>query len=205
MKNDYTGGGIKISIPPTVLFSVMGVVPDVSRCLTSDFKRQGDLVYLLGATAAELGGSEAAQELGFSSSSVPRVDPDANLARYRAMYRAAQKGLATACHDLSDGGLAVALAEMCIGGRIGARVDLGPVGAPDSLDPLSVLYAESAGRLLVSVRPENRTAFEDLMGSDALFLGEVGGERLEVSMKEKMLLSKDAESLARAFKSTLDW
>ncbi|MCG2732257.1 AIR synthase-related protein, partial [Pseudodesulfovibrio aespoeensis] len=115
MKNDYKGGGRKISIPPTVLFSVIGVIPDVNKCVTSDFKAPGDLVYLLGLTRPEFGGSEVAAQLGFSHGSVPQVDLLTAKARYETVFAAIQARLISACHDCSDGGLGVTLAEMCIG------------------------------------------------------------------------------------------
>ncbi len=143
MKNDYKGGGQKISIPPTVLFSVIGVIPDVNKCVTSDFKKAGDKIYVLGLTRAEFGGSEVAGQLGFSSSRVPQVDLLSAKARYEALFGAIQDGLVSACHDCSDGGLGVSLAEMCIGGRLGANVDLSAVPVNGDINVTGVLYAES--------------------------------------------------------------
>jgi len=207
MKNDYKGGGRKISIPPTVLFSVIGVVPDVNKCVTSDFKKPGDLIYLLGSTWPEFGGSEVAAQLGFSGGQVPQVDLLAAKARYRSVYQAVQAGLVAACHDCSDGGLGVALAEMCIGGRLGAQVDLSRVPVVGQLDATGVLYAESASRLLVAVAPEHRAAFEALFaGQSFACLGEVTGQpTLAVSAAGKSILGEPVEGLATAFKATLAW
>jgi phosphoribosylformylglycinamidine synthase len=85
MKNDYKGGGKKISIPPTVLYSVIGVLPDVNKCQTSDFKQAGDTIYILGLTRPELGGSELSDQLGFVSSAVPQVDAVDARERYRCV------------------------------------------------------------------------------------------------------------------------
>jgi len=208
MKNDYTGGGVKISIPPTVLFSVIGKVSDVSLSVTSDFKKPGDLIYLLGATGSELGGSELESELGEAGGEVPRVDAARFKARYLALHRAMLERLVNACHDLSDGGLGVALAEMAIGGRLGAAVDLARApGAEDGLDALTVLYSESAGRLLATVAPENRAAFEaHFAGGQFGLLGTVtAAPVLEISSGAAPVLREDVENLACAFKSTLDW
>jgi phosphoribosylformylglycinamidine synthase subunit PurSL len=208
MKNDYTGGGVKISIPPTVLFSMIGKMDDVSRAATSDFKRPGDLIYLLGVTAGELGGSELESELSASGGSAPRVDAAANLARYRALHKAIGSGLVSACHDLSDGGLAVALAEMAVGGRLGARVDIGAAPlAAGGLDSLAILYSESAGRLLACVAPADKAAFEALFDGQAVgLLGEVsGGPVLEIGCRDAEILQENVETLAAAFKSTLAW
>ncbi|MBF0515470.1 MAG: phosphoribosylformylglycinamidine synthase, partial [Desulfovibrionaceae bacterium] len=208
MKNDYTGGGVKISIPPTVLFSVLGRMDDVSLAVTSDFKKPGDLVYLLGATRDELGGSELESELGGSAGEAPLVDAASCKKRYQALHRAIRARLVSACHDLSDGGLAVALAEMAIGGRLGAVIDL--AGAPvvaGGLDTLALLYSESAGRLLACVAPANRAAFETLFaGQEFGLLGTVTAEPfLELRSGAEPVLREDAEALARAFRSTLDW
>ncbi len=207
MKNDYTGGGTKISIPPTVLFSVMGVIDDVNRTVTSDFKRAGERIYLLGLTRREMAGSEAAQVLGISCADVPQVDAPAALARYRALYGAIRAGLVTACHDLSDGGLAVALAEMCLGGRLGARCDLARVPVCGDMTTTELLYSESASRLLVSVRPADADAFEAVFaGQHYACVGEVTADgRLTLETKGTAIVSEEVEALATAFKATLDW
>ena len=209
MKNDYTGGGVKISIPPTVLFSVLGVVDDVNRCVTSDFKHAGDEIYLLGLTRKEMAGAEVMAELGLSGGRVPTVDASSALARYRALYRAVQAGLVSACHDLSDGGLAVAVAEMCIGGRIGAVVDVDAVKAAEPLTLTERLYSESASRLLVTVPRASAAAFEGMfasqLGVSAARIGEVREGGLSFVSGHDPLFAHDVEDLARAFKGTLNW
>jgi len=210
MKNDYFGGGVKISIPPTVLYSVLGVMDDVNRAVTSDFKRPGDKVYLLGDTLRELGGSEIADQLNTVGAHVPQVDALAAMDRYRALHGAINVGLVTACHDLSDGGLAVALAEMAVGGRLGARCDIAAVPAPShggAMTPTELLYSESASRLLVTVKPENAAAFEArFAGSACACIGEVTSDAtLTVTAAGAPLLAEGVEGLARSFKATFDW
>jgi len=125
MKNDFFDGVTKISIPPTVLFSVIGKMDDVRKAVTMDAKRPGDIVYLLGRTAFELGGSEYYAAKGCVGNRVPLVDAEKALQRYRAYSEAVDKGLVASCHDLSDGGLAVALAEtaFCRRVRTGRRFE----------------------------------------------------------------------------------
>ncbi|BCS88506.1 phosphoribosylformylglycinamidine synthase subunit PurS [Pseudodesulfovibrio sediminis] len=207
MKNDYKGGGQKISIPPTVLFSVIGVIPDVNKCMTSDFKKAGDLVYVLGQTRAELGGSEVAQQLGFENPNVPQVDLVSAKTRYETVFAAAQDGLITACHDCSDGGLGVALAEMCIGGRLGADIDLSAVPTCGDMNLTGVLYSESASRFVVSVAPADKDAFEALFAGQIFgLIGEVKAEgQLVAKYADMNVLEQDVEGLTTAFKSTLDW
>lgn len=207
MKNDYTGGGVKISIPPTVLFSVLGVMDDVKYAVTSDFKHVGDRVYILGTTARELAGSELASELGLSCASVPQVDARAALDAYRRLHQAINARLISACHDLSDGGLAVALAEMCIGGRLGAYLDLNRVPVRGDLTATEILYSESASRLLVSVHPDKAADFESLFTPEtASFIGEVtADETLTIATASAPLCTLPVETLVSAFKKTLDW
>lgn len=218
MKNDYTGGGAKISIPPTVLFSILGHIPDVNKAVTSDFKKPGDAVYLLGFTRDELGGSELAAELGLSGGAIPHVDALYAKVRYGVVYEAMRRGMVSACHDLSDGGLAVALAEMCLGGRLGARINLDRVPARGlgaaSDEPSTLLYAESASRLLITVPRDEIMAFQGLFagrggcgpGSDTALIGNVSDTgTLVLASGDSVVLEADTESMAKAFKATLDW
>jgi phosphoribosylformylglycinamidine synthase len=210
MKNDYTGGGVKISIPPTVLFSAVSVIEDVNRTATSDFKQPGDVIYVLGLTRRELGGSELAQELGLACGSVPQVDAMAARRRYLTLYKALAAGLVTACHDCSDGGLGVALAEMALAGRLGAEVDLATVPVPGHdapRGPAELLYSESASRLLVTVPADAAEAFESLFAGQCLApLGRVRRDAdLVVRLHGAELLRQSVQELADAWKGTLDW
>lgn len=207
MKNDYTGGGEKISIPPTVLFSVMGVINNVTCAQTTDFKKAGDQIYLLGGTWREMAGSEAAQQLGIRGGRVPQVDAGTALPRYRAVAALTGQRAISAAHDLSDGGFAVALAEMCIGGRLGARVDLNAIRAMEGMSRTELLYSESASRLLVSVKPEF-ACFMDALSAWQLCtrVGEVTDDgHLTLSSGDSPVLHERVDDLARAFKATLDW
>ncbi len=201
----------KISIPPTLLFSAVGVIDDVARAQTSDFKQPGDLIYLLGVTFDELGGSELADELGLPGGQVPQVDGVAALDRYRRLSQAIRSGLVSACHDVSDGGLAVALAEMAIAGRLGARVDLDKVPTPSGgLDATTLLYSESSSRLLATVKPERQEAFESLFADSldrtAGCVGVVTARGDVVATQAGAILaSVPATRLAAAWKAPLAW
>jgi phosphoribosylformylglycinamidine synthase len=206
MKNDYKGGGVKISIPPTVLYSVMGKMDDVKLAVTSDLKRAGDVLYVLGLTRAELGGSELAGELGLAGGQVPEVELVPARERYLAYGRAVAQKLVSACHDCSDGGLGVALAEMCIGGRLGAQIDLAQVPQCGCTSPLELLYSESASRLVVAVAPENAAAFESLFAGQPL--GRIGVATegpLRIAQGANTVLEAHVEALAEAFKAPLNW
>ncbi len=208
MKNDYFMEGYKISIPPTVLFSLVSVIPDVNRCVSSDFKRAGDRVYLLGLTRRELGGSELAAELGLSGGEPVQVDLLSARQRYHSLYAAIQEGLVSAAHDLSDGGLGVALAEMAIGGDLGAAVSLDAAPCcPADLEPEEILYSESASRFLVTVAPAKQQAFEGFFaGQHWAFIGEVRQEpALGIDWQGRRYLNQDLAGLKRAWQATMDW
>jgi phosphoribosylformylglycinamidine synthase len=182
MKNDYHIGGTKISIPPTVLFSVIGKVDDVRRCVTMDAKRPGDAVYVLGTTRRELGGSEYWAARGFVGNAVPRVIPEESLPLYRSLERAIQEGLVASCHDCSDGGLGVALAETAFSGGLGLRADLSRAPCLGITRDDELLFSESQSRFVVTVRPELTSAFEALMAGRAF--GRVG----EVTAEPRLVL-----------------
>jgi phosphoribosylformylglycinamidine synthase II len=174
MKNDYKVGEVKISIPPTVLFSLIGRIHDVRRAVTMDAKRPGDLIYLLGVTRPELGGSEYYARHGWIGNTVPRVMPEAFYPYYRALERAMGTGLVASCHDCSDGGLGVALAESAFAGGLGFRVELSRVPAQGVERDDHLLFSESQGRFVITVHPPNVREFEQIMaGAPMALVGEV--------------------------------
>ena len=210
MKNDYTGGGEKISIPPTVLFSILGKIDDVNLSVTSDFKQSGDAIYLLGLTHNEFAGSEIVEELNVTGGAVAQVDLLTAKERYTLVHAAMQKKLINACHDLSDGGLAVALAEMCLGGRLGARVNLDRVPVVTAQDVTTLLYSESASRLLVSVPRDAVREFQETfaknLGYDVALIGNVADTTdIIATHNDAIVLRADVEAVATAFKQTFLW
>lgn len=177
MKNDYKIGDIKISIPPTVLFSLIGHIPDVRHAVTMDAKRSGDLLYVLGVTRPELGGSEYYARHGFIGNDVPRVKPEEFLPYYRALEKAMRMGLVASCHDCSDGGLGVAVAETAFAGGLGLLVELdrAPREGVDRDDHM--LFSESQGRFLITVHAHKAREFEKIMeGCPMAMVGRVTAE-----------------------------
>ena len=154
--NEYNG----TPIPGTLLISAIAIVPDMNRVVTAPLKQVGNLLYLVGTTHDELGGSLLHALHDSAAGRAPSL-PDNALANYRALHQAIRAGLVRACHDLSEGGLALALAEMALGGRLGAKVDIPSQG----LAPLTLLYAESNGRLLIEVAPNDAPALEAALAS----------------------------------------
>ncbi len=160
MKNDAVLGDVKISIPPTVLFSIIGKIDDVRKAVTADCKRPDDVVYVVGITRNELAGSEYLASRGFVGNDVPKVRPDHSMVLYQALHRAMEERLVASCHDCSDGGLAVALAETAFSGGFGMTVDLREVPAEGVDRQDYLLFSESQSRFVVTVHPEDREAFE---------------------------------------------
>ncbi|HEX8327946.1 MAG TPA: AIR synthase-related protein [Hymenobacter sp.] len=192
MKNDFKADGVKISVPPTVLYSMTAKMEDVRRAITSDFKQADDVVYLLGETHDELGGSEYYALHGQLGANVPKVDFEKAKALYTLVGQANDQNLIQSCHDLSDGGLAVALAEATFGYNCGASIDLPETGLPLPTQ----LFSESHSRFLATVAPEDVMAFEQLLGSRATRLGIVTKEvRLVVRHGGREVISADTDVL----------
>jgi phosphoribosylformylglycinamidine synthase len=164
LNNEFvTDDGRTIAIPPTLLISAISVIDDVSRCVTADAKGPGNLIYLVGATTAQLGGSHFLLAEGKpSGTDLPPVDPAANLATMRAVQQAIAAGAVRACHDLSEGGLAVAAAEMAFSGGLGIQLDLSALQARN-LPLAALLFAENAGRFLLEVPPDKIDLLEELL------------------------------------------
>ena len=201
MKNDFRADGRKISVPPTILYSMVASVDDVRKVVTSDFKVDGDLVYLLGRTRDELGGSEFYRLRGHLGANVPVVDRDNARAVYLAMMRAHSSQLLQSSHDLSDGGLAVALAECCFGRDCGVQVKL----PPGELSPQAWLFSESHSRFVVSVRPDHRLAFEAASAGHSLMIGRVTSQcHLEIAVGDDTLVSAPTAALMRAWDGGLE-
>ncbi len=174
MKNDYSIGNTKISIPPTLLFSTIGKIADVRKAVTMDAKKAGDLVYMLGKTRREMGASEWYALHGAIGNDVPRVDAKTAKALYKALSRAIGEGLVASCHDCSDGGLGVALAEVAFAGGLGMEIELAHVPVEGITRDDEILFSESQSRFIVTVSPDKREAFERaLQGCVAAQIGTV--------------------------------
>jgi phosphoribosylformylglycinamidine synthase len=165
LNNEYHSGDRHLVIPPTLLISALGRVPDVRRCVTMDLKEPDNLLFLIGVTKDEMGGSHYNLVNRIAGGQPPQVDLELAPRIFRQLYQAIQRGLVRSCHDLSEGGLAVAVAEMAFAGGIGA--DLTEVcsvaaGQPDVV----VLFAESTTRFVVEVAPANGADFQECLGGE---------------------------------------
>jgi phosphoribosylformylglycinamidine synthase len=211
LNNEYRDAeGRRVAIPPTLLISALAHVPDIRRCVTMDLKQPGNELYLVGATRDELAGSHLAAVAGpealaaLAASELPRVDLAAAKAAFTALHGAIRAGLLRSCHDLSEGGLAVAAAEMAIAGRLGLDLDLEAIDAPGG--PLVKLYSETPSRLLVEVRPKDAAAFLAQMSGVALArVGVVSAsQELLIRAAGAPLIRRRLDELTQAWKSALD-
>jgi phosphoribosylformylglycinamidine synthase len=180
LKNEFVARtGQRIVIPPTLLISALGRVHDVRRCVTMDLKEPGNFLYLIGTTRDEMGGSHYHLVTGARQpdGTVPRPDLEQAPRLFARLHMAIAQSLVRACHDASEGGLAVALAEMALAGGIGADVTaLGAAGLPDEV----ALFSESTTRFVVEVQAKQAPALE------ALFAG-LPLARLGTTVKEPRL------------------
>jgi phosphoribosylformylglycinamidine synthase len=212
LNNEYRVGGESRSIPPTLLISALAIVPDVARTVSMDLKTAGSRVYLVGATKPELGGSHYLGLLGREGGTVPRPDLGLAPAILRAVHAAIRSGTVLACHDLSEGGLAVAAAEMAFAGELGLEIDLAPmslVGVRDAekaFDPDATrLYSQSCSRFLVEVAEGSAAAFERaLSGLPCVAIGKsTSDRRLRIRGSAGLVLADlDIEELRRAFQGS---
>jgi phosphoribosylformylglycinamidine synthase len=216
LNNEYTHEGRSLAIPPTLLISAIGIVPDVRAAVTMDLKGAGNLLYLLGATSDELGGSLWAEVHGQAGGTVPRVDLSRAPDLFRALHQAMLLRLVRSCHDLSEGGLAVALAEMAIAGGHGVTVKLDRVHCGEGpADPFLALFSESPSRFLLEVAPEDGPRLEDVLSGYPLSrLGEVGpgpgaaagpAPRLTIEQFGRTLIDAPLDRLKEAWQRPLRW
>jgi phosphoribosylformylglycinamidine synthase len=162
LKNEYQSAGRHIIIPPTLLVSALGRVPDVRRCVTMDLKEPGNHLFQVGATRDEMGGSHLHLVTGRDGGKVPMPDLAQAPALFARLHDAIRRGLVRACHDLSEGGLAVALAEMALAGGIGA--DVTGLEVLGTLEDEVLLFSETATRFVIEVAPPNVPAVCECFG-----------------------------------------
>jgi phosphoribosylformylglycinamidine synthase len=199
---DAAGVRQTIAIPATLLVSAMGQIDDVARCVTMDLKSPGNLLYLVGETKNELGGSHFALVNHLSGGQVPTVDAALARRTFAAMHAAIDAGLVRSCHDLSEGGLAVAVAEMAFAGGLGAHVEL-----TGDAKPAVALFSESNTRFVCEIEAGKSAAFEQtLAGVPLAMIGTVmDSPRLLITSGGKPLVDADNAELKEAWQAPLKW
>jgi phosphoribosylformylglycinamidine synthase len=208
MKNDFGTWPDKVSIPPTLMVTALGKINDVNLAVTLDVKGPGDRIYVVGLTREELGGSEYYSHMGYVGNQVPVVDASTNRKVYGTISRAINCTLVSSCHDCSDGGLGVTLAESAFAGGLGMVIDLRNVPSQDIGRDDFILFSESQGRFVVTVEGEKSDEFEGLLGDIPWGLvGEVTEDRsiIIVGLSGDVVLREDVMDLKRSWQGPLDW
>lgn len=208
---DANGQKQTIAIPPSLLISALGQVADVTQCVTMDLKESGNPLYLVGSTRREFGGSHLFQVLGLSGGQVPQVDLPTAKATFANVHAAIAGGAVRACHDLSEGGLAVALAEMAFAGQLGAEIDIGQaLESPSgkySLTATELLFSESNSRFLIEVDANHEKQLSEFFaGTQLTRLGSVS-QAAEVVIRavNQPLVDVPWSELFAAWHQPLDW
>jgi len=214
LNNEFqTDTGETIAIPPTLLISALSITDDAAACVTADAKAAGNAVFIVGPTGPQLGGSHYLRAEGLpTGNDVPPIDPVASRKRMAAVQQAIAAGTVRSCHDLSEGGLAVAAAEMAFSGGLGMALDLTALPISRSgfeglsyIHTAALLFGESGGRFLVEVAPDKRDAFCRTMG-DVPF-GELGtvtdtGRLVITGLNGKPVIDADVAELKAAWQAT---
>ena len=208
MKNDYSIGKTKISVPPTLLYSVIGKIKDVRKAVTMDAKRPQDLVYIIGETRDELGGSEWFAQHGAVGNKVPQVDVKKAIKTYRALHKAIQTGLVASCHDCSDGGLGIAMIETAFAGGLGMNIDLNDVPYRGKKRNDYILFSETASRFVVTIHPKDKRKFEKLMAGNVVSeIGFVSSDGLFqiTGLGGKLIIKEKVNKLKEAWQKPLNF
>jgi phosphoribosylformylglycinamidine synthase len=212
LNNEFTyegpdGERQTIAIPPSLLISAMGQVDDVRHCVTMDLKRPGNVLLQVGGTKDELGGSHFALLRGLEGGDVPRVDLQMAPRTLGVLHRAIATGLVRSCHDLSEGGLAVAIAEMAFAGGLGVELDLAELLEVQQISPTVALYSESNSRFLVEVEPARLDALRTTLGDvPCQLIGRVtAAKQLRIVWAKQELLVDEVDALKQIWQAPLDW
>ena len=207
--NEFEYEGKVIAIPHTLLISAMGIVEDVKRSVSMDFKQAGDLIYVVGETKNEMGGSAYLDTKKFIGNSVPKVEPAKAKLLMKKLSQASEKGLVKACHDCSEGGIGAAVAEMAFAGGLGAEIKTKAIPVADEISRDDfILFSETNSRFIVEVTPENKEKFEkSLKGVSFANIGTVNDtNKLEISgLNGKKIVSEKIGDLKEAWQKPLRW
>lgn len=207
LNNQYTSADRKISIPGTLLVTAMAKVDDVRKCVTMDLKEVGNEIYLVGTTKNEMGGSHYHLITGQTGGQVPTVDLEVAPKIFKALHSAISQGLVRACHDLSEGGVAVSIAEMAFAGKIGADITELKSAIP-GIDDTARLFSESSSRFVIEVQPGKSAELKKLF--EGLPLAKAGvtvkEPRLRIAGEDgEWLVWTKLDALKEAWQKPLRW
>ena len=195
-----------VSIPVTILISGMGIVEDASHVTGSSLRCRDSLIVVIGSTESELGGSVYARQKGLTNATVPGTDMDAAMGLYRKYYECVKQGLILSAHDVSEGGLAVTLAEAAFSGKAGLEIDLSSLPTGEDVSVAAMLFGESPSRLVVEIAPENLEKVAEIFeGQPFAPLGRAAGEHsnLKVTRGDDVLIDEPLDELKSLWKNGL--
>jgi len=210
LNNEYTVKGRSLAIPGTLLISAIGVMEDIDKTISMYAKQAGDLLYAVGETHDELGGSHYYDLFGFIGNNVPKVNPKKAKLTFAALSRASSLGLIKAMHDCSEGGLAVAFAEMSFSGRLGMEIFLGevPFAGKQQKRNDAILFSESNSRFIIEVEKRNQKAFEKVLkGIPFGLVGCISGKKefKIYGLDGKICINTHIAGLKEAWQKPLRW
>jgi phosphoribosylformylglycinamidine synthase len=185
------------AIYPTPAVGMVGLITDLKHITTQEFKAAGDLIYLVGETKDEFGGSELQKmKYGKIFGKAPELDLDTEVKVQKQILSAIRAGLVASAHDISEGGFAVALAESCMGAKgLGAEVEV-------TGNPVSALFSESQSRFILSVKKENQAEFEKMV--DAKLIGQVTGNPvLQISCNGETVINQQVDELRKEWEGAI--
>ena len=199
--------GTEVNIPATLLISAITLVDDINKCVTMDFKKAGNVVYLVGETFDELGGSHFYSVNGEQGVNVPKVNIEVALATATKIHNAINAGLVRSAHDCSEGGFVVAASEMAFAGGMGVECDIDAMVCEDGLSNTAKLFSESNSRYVIEVESQNAKAFETaLQGTKFAKVGVVTDtDKVVIKASGKDVVCTDIATLKKAWQKPLAW
>ncbi len=207
--NEYviSPGQNPMPIPGTLLISSIGIIDNIRKTVGSALQKEGSYIYHVGLATGELGGSEFLNLYNLLGADLPRPIPDLDVKIFTALYQAISQGMVLSSHDISDGGLVICGAEMCIGSGIGMELSMSDVpfeGSEKTMEAL--LFSESPGRFLIEVSPENSSAFERLFeGLPVELIGKTHKGNFKIlDLEGDICVNLPIEKITNAFTSGLD-
>ncbi len=203
------GERVKISALETIQFSATSVIDDITKCISMEPKFSGDLVYVLGSTANELGASEYYELFDKTGVNIPHVDFDKFKGLYQTVQKTVESELVASCHAVARGGIGVHLSLMSMAGGFGLDINMSDLPKDSSCGNLldeSLLFSESAGRFIVTIPQENRLEFEKMFNNmEAAFIGTVTDkhDHLKITgIDKKTIIDLSIQSMEQAFNKT---
>jgi phosphoribosylformylglycinamidine synthase len=196
---------IKTAVPPTPTLLGIGIVKDIRKCVTVDFKKEGNPIYLVGGkTEKEMGGSEYYQIMNIEGGSVPKTDVKILQNSIDSILSSMDKEFVASCHDTSEGGISICLAEMVIGGDVGAEIDLSNINSDLRLD--FKLFSESNTRWIMEIKKEYEKDFEKILEKNDTSFYKIGitkGKKLIIKDAQKTVINLDASVLRNLWKNAI--